>query len=493
MITDSAGVVDISADRFFPALRDHIIDITGLAFYASREEDFADRVARRIARSCPSDCAGYLDLLMDPDRGPAELDRLVGELTIGETSFFRHCELFDGIRTLVLPELLERNRRQRRLRIWSAGCSTGAEPYSLAILLADEFGAQTAGWDVSILGTDINRAFLARAQEGKFGAWALRGLSSELLERCFQRCGEDRVIRPDYQKFVCFQYHNLVHSPFPSLIHNLIAFDLILCRNVLIYFSHEVTARLVPQFHAALVDGGWLLVGHAEPNVELFRGFETFNVPDAVLYRRPLNPREAKAARVVEPTADVPAHADPITPPPRRSPATFKGSASKAPEVAARKRAGTSPQTSHNDQGSRGPGHDNLPADLLSDVRRLTNAGDLAAARQACADLTLKHPMAPAPHLHLAMIAEQLGDHHCAEMSLRRALYLEPDNVLARYYSGVLGRQLRRWDEAGRSFSTVLALLNQMSDEARIAGADGVCAGDLREMTRRQQEALNLP
>lgn len=493
MITDSDGVVDISADRVFPALRDYIIDITGLAFYATREEDFADRVARRIARTCPGDCAGYLDLLMDPDRGPAELDRLVGELTIGETSFFRHCELFDGIRTRVLPELLERNQRQRRLRIWSAGCSTGAEPYSLAILLADEFGAEIAGWDVLILGTDINRGFLARAQHGKFGAWALRGLSPALLDKCFQRCGEDHVIRPDYQKFVCFQYHNLVHSPFPSLIHNLIAFDLILCRNVLIYFSREVTARLVPQFHAALVDGGWLLVGHAEPNVELFRGFETINVPDAVLYRRPLNPHEARVEPVAEPRAHAPAHADPIASPRRLPPATFKGSALKAPAIAALKCARGSPQTSRYDQASRVQGHDNSPADLLSDVRRLTNAGALAAARRACADLTLKHPMAPAPHLHLAMIAEQLGDHHCAEMSLRRALYLEPDNVLAHYYSGVLGRQQRRWDEAGRSFSTVLALLSDLSDEARVAGAEGVCAGDLRAMARRQQEALNHP
>ena len=118
------------------------------------------------------DCASYLDLLRDPFRGPSELDELIAEVTIGETYFFRHREHFDALRDLVLPDLIVRNRATRRLRIWSAGCADGPEPYSLAILLKREMAGQLPGWDVTIVGTDINRLSLARAREGKFEEWA---------------------------------------------------------------------------------------------------------------------------------------------------------------------------------------------------------------------------------------------------------------------------------------------------------------------------------
>ena len=125
-----------------------------------------------------SDGHAYLDLLLDGASGEVELDGLITELTIGETFFFRHKEIFDALRDVVLPDVLRRNQQSRRLRIWSAGCSTGAEPYSVSILLKRELGKELAGWEVHIVGTDINRDFLARAREGRFDDWAERRLPS---------------------------------------------------------------------------------------------------------------------------------------------------------------------------------------------------------------------------------------------------------------------------------------------------------------------------
>jgi chemotaxis protein methyltransferase CheR len=129
-------------DPAYGLLKGFVIESTGLAYYVDKDEDLAGRIERRMSKRRAQDCAAYLRLLKDGHDGEAELDALIAELTIGETYFLRHRELFDALRDLVLPDLIERNRHTRRLRIWSAGCATGPEPYSVAILLRRELGRQ---------------------------------------------------------------------------------------------------------------------------------------------------------------------------------------------------------------------------------------------------------------------------------------------------------------------------------------------------------------
>ena len=152
------------SDPQYARLKEHLIESTGLMYYADKDVDLARRVGGRLATAGAHDCASYLDILCDPLRGPSELDALIAEITIGETYFFRHQEHFDALRDLVLPDLIARNQTSRSLRIWCAGCADGPEPYSLAILLKRELAHQLLGWQVTILGTDINRRALARAR-----------------------------------------------------------------------------------------------------------------------------------------------------------------------------------------------------------------------------------------------------------------------------------------------------------------------------------------
>src|ERR1700722_18886086 len=154
------------------------------------------------------------------------------------------------------------------------------------MLLRREFGHSLAGWDVTILGTDINREFLARAREGCYEEWALRNMAEENRRNYFVRSGKSWCVAPEYREGVSFQYHNLVAHPFPSLLNNLFAFDVILCRNVTIYFSLDIVRGIIERFHQSLVEEGWLLVGHAEPNMELFRSFRVVNALGAVLYQK---------------------------------------------------------------------------------------------------------------------------------------------------------------------------------------------------------------
>jgi chemotaxis protein methyltransferase CheR len=284
MVVSCDGLV---ADPLFPRLKAHLVESTGLTYYADKDIDLARRVRRRLSIVGAPDCASYLDILCDPLRGDFELDSLIEEVTIGETYFFRHREHFDALRDLVFPDLIARNRANRRLRIWCAGCADGPEPYSLAILLKRDMGLLLTGWDVTILGTDINRRCLARAREGKFEEWAFRSTPEELKLSCFRNEGRLWILAPEYKECVSFQYHNLVEHSFPSLVNNLCSFDLIVCRNVMIYFGVDLTQRVIRHFHDCLVPGAWLLVGPSEPNMTHFSSFGAVNAPGVTLYRKP--------------------------------------------------------------------------------------------------------------------------------------------------------------------------------------------------------------
>ena len=239
-------------------------------------------VSRRVAAVGAPNCRSYLRILAGEAPRRTEMHQLVGELTIGETYFFRQREHFDLMRERILPDLLDRNQSTKRLRIWSAGCATGPEPYSIALLLHQDFQAHTQGWDVSILGTDINIEFLTRAREARFGEWALRDTSAETRAACFIQSGRDWVLRPEYRKGVTFEYHNLASEVKPAADGE--PFDLILCRNVIIYFSPERMRDVIDNFYRSLKIGGWLIVGHAEPNLEMFHSFETISDLNATAY-----------------------------------------------------------------------------------------------------------------------------------------------------------------------------------------------------------------
>jgi len=421
----------ILADPAFARLKALVIDVTGMAFYHDKDGDLAQILASRMAELAVAGCDHYLARLA-ADAG--EMDALVAELTIGETYFFRHKEQFDALRDVILPDVIERNRATRRLRIWSAGCATGPEPYSIAIMLEREFGMRIAGWHITVLGTDINQKFLARAREGRYDQWAFRAMPEDIRAACFTKTGNQWQINAEYKRFVKFQYHNLIKSRFPSIIDNIAGFDLVICRNVIIYFSPETIAGLVPCFHESLTDGGWLVMGHAEPNQQLFRDFRTVNTPGAVLYQRADGHRTRHAVPAEPAVPAVTAAHQPVLP--------------------------------------------RLTA--LARIRQLADCGQWEAAAAACDALLAATPMDAWGHFYRAMIHEQVGQAEDCEKALRRAIYLDRRMVLPHYHLGLF--LLRRDDAAAaKAFRNVLTLLQDLPDDGLVADGDKITAGQMRE------------
>lgn len=475
-------------DPCYPALKSHLLAATGLAYYADKDRELASRIGLRLAETSMVNCRDYLQLLQSDEGGEAELENILQYLTIGETYFFRHTQLFQALREVVLPDLIQRNRMTRHLRIWSAGCSLGAEPYSVAIVLKRQLKHLTAGWDIQILGTDVNRSFLARARRGEFDAWAFRSVSDTMKQTCFARHGQSFVIAPDIKSCVSFACHNLIKDPFPSVPHNLFDFDLILCRNVIIYFSPELIGPTVQGFYNSLVPFGWLLVGHAEPNPDRFRAFRHVSLEGVTVYQKceapdlsPERPaRYPDCEAVVRPAAR--ASSSGAAPPdcagttaPAKTPSpSIRPAVPWLPPV----RPSVDPQAAEDPPAQPGAG---ISAELAH-IRALADQGQLEVAARHCQQLAEDHQLDPVVRFYQALILNQLGLGAEAEETLRRVIYLDRRYVMAHFHLGLLLHERRRNREAARCFHNVLALLSSHDEAQIVFCSDELTAADLREL-----------
>ena len=206
--------------------------------------------------------------------------KAVEAMTINETSFFRDIRPFDALKQVVLPEVIARNAATRQLNIWSAACSSGQEPYSLAMLLREHF-PQLAGWTIRIFGTDLSEEMLKRAASGRYGQLEVnRGLPAPLLIKYFQRSGLDWVIREELRRMVQFLPANLT-GEWPSLPR----MDVVLIRNVMIYFDVETKKRILARIRGLLRPGGALFLGASETTLNLDVPLERILAAGATYYR----------------------------------------------------------------------------------------------------------------------------------------------------------------------------------------------------------------
>lgn len=470
-------------DPSFQRLKAYIIENTGLAFFNKQEEDLARRLEKRIKAWDLKDCRTYLELLRSPDKAAqSEIDELVGDLTIGETYFFRHPEQFDALRSTVFPDIITRNQKNRRLCIWSAGCATGPEPYSIAILLKQNFCHQIDGWDIKIIGTDINRIFLADANKGIFQDWALRSVSAEIRESCFIRRGKFWEIKPAYKDWVSFEYHNLIKCPSPSLWNNPAGFDLILCRNVMIYFDTESNIQLIQQFYQALANGGWLVVGHAENSVHYFKAFRMVNVSNATVYQKqegfqkgsisliPIKIELPEPVFFTNPQHDTPAAISPSPPGGNAEPAKRV-----LPEPTPAEKGGATPENLRH---------------TLTQICRLANAGELEKARTQCQALLKESKLAPGVHFYYALILDQMGENANAEHYLRKAIYLDRNFIPAHYHLGLLYQHNSNMPAAVKSFKNVLRIGANLDAGFSFEAWDGVKVSEIIHLAEIQLEIL---
>ncbi len=458
-------------DQQYGRFRSLVRERCGLSFPDHKRAD----LAQGLIHTCRDSGVADLDQLYAQllSGGPV-WDTLSMHLTIGETYFFRNQPQFMALRQSILPDLMGRRAMSRQLRIWSAGCATGEEPYSIAIELSELF-KQHAGWQASLLATDINQAFLARARSAVYGAWSFRDTPDAVRDSYFQPEQNRWRLKPAISQMVRFAHLNLAEPAYPSVTNGTCAMDMILCRNVTIYFDEATTRAVVQRLYHALTPGGWLIVGHSEPQASTYRDFEVHNFPDTVVYRKPINAPVffSGLPQLTSPTSASPPPA-PAPPAPQRAilpPPPLATALAPAPAVVA-----------------------DVPLlDLLRQAHQEADQSDWQSAEDLCERMLKRDPLMVRAHYLLAQIREHQGDLDGALAAYRRTIYLDRSFVMGNLGMGHIWRQKGRIADAQRCYRNALAQLTQLPAAAHPAGAEHVSVAELIEVVTQLQSILEHP
>ena len=446
---------------------------------------------------------------MDPERllartqaDPAFLECLTTELTVGESFFFRNEHHFRALRDHVFPEIFRDNAAQREVRVWSAGCATGEEPYSLAILL-DQLLAERGQWQVSILGTDLNLGFVERAREARYRQWSFRQTAIQQDPRYFSPQDDWFILSPKVRGHVRFAYLNLVKDVYPSALTGTLGLDLIVFRNVAIYLKPEVTKAIIERFQRALRPGGWLLLGEVELSLAATAGLQARPFDQATFYQKPAGTPAGPAApglAILPPLATVLSPGNPTMPLvptlPQWGPLPWTAAAGRgtAPATRPRKPAETSPW----EQVERCLHHQDLAGaervlDRMSPARAraqnrlryvqwLLGTAEIGRARQMLELCLREEPLLIEAQLWKASFAEEAGDLATAEQAYRRALYIDRQCPMAHFHLALVLQQKGDPLGARRSLQTTLELIRGKNAQALVEYGEGICYGRLQEM-----------
>jgi chemotaxis protein methyltransferase CheR len=436
------------SDADFEAVRTYLAAEAGLVFDESRRTGLATVLTERMQATGTTDVPAYLAGLAG-DPGRAERQRLLDGVTVQETHFFRNAPQIEALRRRVLPELLRRAAgRDRPLTIWSAGCSTGEEPYTLAMLLLELSPMLGARPDVRILGTDVSAEALRAAARANYSGRTLDQMPAPVRDRWMEaRPGGAFMVADQPRRMVELRLHNLVTERPPFGRGEV---DLVVCRNVTIYFGRETTSLLVGTFHDVLAEGGYLLLGHSETLWQVSNAFSLVPVGDAFVYRRSHDARRSAPARrwpvrrsaepkaPVRGTAPAPAPAATPTPAPARP-------APRPREAAA----------------------------LLAAAQDRLAAGDYAGAAASAADAAAADPLLAPAYVVLGQARSTLGQDRAAVDPLRKAVYLDPAAGHAHFLlAGALSR-LGQHGPAAVSYRAAARALESMPRDGRAAFLGG--------------------
>ena len=440
-----------------------IAENTGLHFPPERYPDLQRGITAAAGEFGFQHAPPYADWLLSTPLSPQQLHALASHLTIGETYFFREHKTFNALAEHVLPPLIrERRGRNQQLRLWSAACCTGEEPYSLAILVQQLLG-DAPDWEITILATDINERYLQRAAAGVYSEWSFRDAPKGFKERYFTRGPDGRfTIAPALRKRVRFAHKNLSLDVAPWADPDLHAMDVILCRNVLIYFTPAHALRLVTTLHRALNDGGWLAVAPCECSQAMFSRFATVNLPGTVFYRKQSVEAPTPGSQQTQPAELMAAHTAPAW--------------SFEPSPAASS-AGVPPLNDlYASSSSAAPTDSN---ELASTARTLANQGRFLDALAWSERWIAADKVDAAAHYLHAMVLQEMGEREAARRSLQRVVYLQPQFALAHFALGNLARGDERLGEANKHFENALHALRDAQPDELLPESDGLTAQQL--------------
>lgn len=471
-----------------------------------------NRLIKGLAAAAPE--AGFADpqsyaneLLTSP--APARLlEPLVGRLTIGETYFLRNKEIFQALMHHVVRGLIEHPRRpDRSLRFWSAGCATGEEPYSIAMLLDHHYN-RLAHRNVFILGTDVNQRFLNTAEKGIYTQWSLRATPDALIRKYFIAHPEKRFeLIPRIRQQVVFYRLNFTEPEYRRLLRFPEPMDVIFCRNVLMYHDANSRRHVVARLIEMLEKNGWLITNPAEAGFFESKQLTPVRFSNVTFFRKGPPRKTAAHAGAPGQAMQSPAAARPTENPP-------VSTASKPPlEAPNRRLSDRQPGLTNRLQESYdAAARDYLQGAYRQAVQKLkplatadasrdealllhtqsltlltrcyANLGELENAETACSEAIEREKLNPELYYLLATIYQAANQTDAAIRALKQTLYLDPEFIMAIFQLACLMKQKGRAEESRKGFSNAAALLQSKTPDDILPHSDGLTAGRMLEMIR---------
>jgi chemotaxis protein methyltransferase CheR len=425
----------------------------------------------------------YLDKLLSRNLDSGQREALIRRLTVAETYFFREPASLEAFAELALPKIASDTKAETRSKkIWSAGCASGEEPYSIAMLLH-----KLRRFDVEIVATDLNAHSLRKAFAGIYTDWSFRGTPPWVKQTHFQPAANNTwQLTAEIRKMVTFAHVNLLDASAAPRENASSLFDVIFCRNVLMYLTPQAIALVVARFHQRLAPGGWLIVGVTETSQHLFPEFEAVHLRNATLYRK--SARAAVANYSVLRTADISRvcdnnHVIDHDFLKRIGPPIIPSADTVSVHISSGRTAAPNPRSAM----EKYPVHPlpRKPADaasILTLARQKAGQADLHSALALCEQALRADRMTVAGYYLRALILQELGLPTEATQALHQSIYLDPEFILGHFALGNLALHADRRKESKKHFENVLLLLAHYRPEDTVPHSEGLAAGRLREI-----------
>ncbi len=428
----------------------------------------------------------YLNKLKEcPDDSPL-LEHLILGITIGETYFFRDKNQMNLLRNSILPELIshKRNNNDFTIRIWSAGCSSGEEIYTIAMILNDIL-SDIKDWTIHLIGTDINTKVLHKAIIGKYTEWSMRSIDQREKNKYFKKVSNHYLLIPEIKNQVYFFYLNLNSDLYPSMLNQIYSQDLILCRNVLIYFDYECIKHIMNRFHACLQPNGYLMLGASDPVSQLdLKKLYVINknallkcasdTDISAINQKPLKPESQIIPKTIKFETRPIKHKTILVHP-------IQSIDKKLNEL-----IGNQQWQAVIDLIDNNITTDNKNEFLNTKALAYANLGKLDIALKITESYLKKYSTNQYAYLTHSLILSELNELNKSEQALRNAIFLDNQFVLGHFQLGLLLLRKKLISQGVKSLKNALNIATHEQNTKIVPGSQGITFGEFTETLKHE-------
>jgi len=485
-------------------MSEFVAEHLALSFPKERWSDLERTITAAATEFGYTDVENFIQRILFSPMTHEHEELLATHLTNNETYFWREPETFKALEQSILPELIRLQREEKRIRIWSVGCSTGEEPYSIAIAIHRAI-PQIKNWNITILATDVNPRILYRATAGVYSRRSFRN-SPDWFQETYFLCNKENMfeIVPEIKRMVKFAYLNLADDVFPSPLNDTNAMNIIFCRNVLMYLTEKRCGQVVRGLFNSLIQNGYLVVSASELSLQSLSEFTVMNFPGMIIFQKTSKDLKVQQQVPAEAAIHIPmgltGQLSPINTIEERGPQIREIENGILPEAVPPlqihsmvDKALVSYALSHYTNAIETIQKDTqTSAEQILSIRAYANQEKMDMAIQLCEKTIAADKLNPGLHYLYAIILQEHNQLDEAATSLKRAIFLDPNFVLSYYSLGKIYQRLGNVKSAIKCTENVLAILNTCSPDEILLESEGLTAGRFKEIVIATDQTRDL-